>query len=211
MSYITINNYTKRINKFPVLDNINLSFERGKIYALVGSNGSGKTMLIRAISGLITADSGSIFVDGIEVGNGVYPKNLGLLIENITMFEYLSAFDNLKMLNDISANKISENEIKRWLETFELDSSDKRIIKKYSLGMRHKVSIIQAFMNNPDLIILDEPTNSLDEKSIQVLFNIIKKVNKEYGTTFIIASHDKDCIENISDEIIEMRGGKIVS
>lgn len=210
MAYISIKNYTKRINKRLVLDNINLSFDKGKIYALVGSNGSGKTMLIRAISGLITADSGNIFVDGIEVGNGVYPKHLGLLIENITMFEYLSAFDNLKMLNNISVNKIPDSEIRKWLEKFELDSNDKRTIKKYSLGMRHKVSIIQAFMNKPDLIILDEPTNSLDEHSIQILFDAIKKINKEYGTTFIIASHDKNCIENISDEIIEMRCGEIV-
>lgn len=210
MAYISIKNYTKRINKRLVLDNINLSFDKGKIYALVGSNGSGKTMLIRAISGLIAADSGNIFVDGIEVGNGVYPKHLGLLIENITMFEYLSAFDNLKMLNNISVNKIPDSEIRKWLETFELDSNDKRTIKKYSLGMRHKVSIIQAFMNKPDLIILDEPTNSLDEHSIQILFDAIKKINKEYGTTFIIASHDKNCIENISDEIIEMRCGEIV-
>lgn len=210
MAYISIKNYTKRINKRLVLDNINLSFDKGKIYALVGSNGSGKTMLIRAISGLITADSGNIFVDGIEVGNGVYPKHLGLLIENITMFEYLSAFDNLKMLNNISVNKIPDSEIRKWLEKFELDSNDNRTIKKYSLGMRHKVSIIQAFMNKPDLIILDEPTNSLDEHSIQILFDAIKKINKEYGTTFIIASHDKNCIENISDEIIEMRCGEIV-
>ena len=126
------------------------------------------------------------------------------------MFEYLSAFENLKMLNSISVNRIPDFEIKDWLETFELNSNDKRTIKKYSLGMRQKVSIIQAFMNKTDLIILDEPTNSLDEHSIQILFDTIKKINEKYGTTFIIASHDNNCIENISDEIIEMRCGKIV-
>lgn len=210
MPYISIENYTKKINKLPVLDNINLKLSKGRVYALIGSNGSGKTMLIRAVSGLITPDSGKAFVNGLEIGNGVYPESLGLLIENITMFEYLSAFENLKMLNSISVNRIPDVEIKDWLETFELNSNDKRTIKKYSLGMRQKVSIIQAFMNKPDLIILDEPTNSLDEHSIQILFDTIKKINKKYGTTFIIASHDKNCIENISDEIIEMRCGKIV-
>ncbi|MCI6254173.1 ABC transporter ATP-binding protein [Eubacterium coprostanoligenes] len=210
MPYINIENYTKKINKLPVLDNINLKLSEGRIYALIGSNGSGKTMLIRAVSGLITPDSGKAFVNGLEIGNGVYPESLGLLIENITMFEYLSAFENLKMLNSISVNRISDFEIKEWLETFELNSNDKRTIKKYSLGMRQKVSIIQAFMNKPDLIILDEPTNSLDEHSIQILFDTIKKINEKYGTTFIIASHDNNCIENISDEIIEMRCGKIV-
>lgn len=210
MPYINIENYTKKINKLPVLDNINLKLSKGRIYALIGSNGSGKTMLIRAVSGLITPDSGKAFVNGLEIGNGVYPESLGLLIENITMFEYLSAFENLKMLNSISVNRIPDFEIKDWLETFELNSNDKRTIKKYSLGMRQKVSIIQAFMNKPDLIILDEPTNSLDEHSIQILFDTIKKINEKYGTTFIIASHDNNCIENISDEIIEMRCGKIV-
>lgn len=210
MSFISIKNYTKIINSNIVLNDINLELEKGKIYGLVGSNGSGKTMLIRAISGLITADSGNISVDNVKVGNGIYPKSLGLLIENITMFEYLSAFDNLKMLNDISTNKADNDEIKKWIETFELNPNDKRTIKKYSLGMRHKISIIQAFMNKPDLIILDEPTNSLDEHSIQILLDIIKKTNKECDTTFIIASHDKNCIENISDRIIEMRDGKIV-
>lgn len=209
MSYISIKNYTKTINGNIVLNDVSIELEKGKIYGLVGKNGSGKTMLIRAVSGLISADSGTVFVDGIEVGSGVYPKSLGLLIENITMFEYLSAFDNLKMLNDISTHKAADDEIRKWMETFELNPSDKRTIKKYSLGMRHKVSIIQAFMNKPDLIILDEPTNSLDEHSAQILFDIIKKVNKEYGTTFIVASHDKKCIENISDKIIEVRDGKI--
>ena len=175
MPYINIENYTKKINKLPVLDNINLKLSEGRIYALIGSNGSGKTMLIRAVSGLITPDSGKAFVNGLEIGNGVYPESLGLLIENITMFEYLSAFENLKMLNSISVNRIPDFEIKDWLETFELNSNDKRTIKKYSLGMRQKVSIIQAFMNKPDLIILDEPTNSLDEHSIQILFDTIKK------------------------------------
>lgn len=211
MSYIDIKNYTKKINGNVVLNNINLELEKGRIYSLVGSNGSGKTMLIRAVSGLITADSGNIFVDDIKVGGGVYPKSLGLLIENITMFEYLSAFENLKMLNDISTNKVDICEIKKWLELFGLNPNDKRTIKKYSLGMRHKVSIIQAFMNKPDLIILDEPTNSLDENSINILLDTIKKVNTESNTTFIIASHDKNCIENISDRIIEMRCGEIVS
>ena len=209
MAYISMKDYTKNINKKIVLDHVNLNIEQGGINALVGSNGSGKTMLIRAISGLITADSGTAVVDGVRVGNGVFPKSLGLMIENITMLEYFSSFENLKMLNNISTNKVTIQEIRNWLDTFELDSNDKRPIKKYSLGMRHKVSIIQAFMNKPDLILLDEPTNSLDENSVQILLNTIRTTNKKYGTTFIIASHDKSCIEDISNHIFEMRGGKI--
>lgn len=210
MAYIEAKNYTKSINGNTVLDTIDLRLEKGKIYGLVGRNGCGKTMLIRAISGLITPDSGEMIVDGIIVGNGIYPKSLGVVIENITLFEYMSAFKNLKMLNDISRNKIDESEIKAWLERLGLKAEDKRNIKKYSLGMKQKVSLIQAFMNKPDLIILDEPTNALDEESVKILSEIITQTNKDEGTTFIIASHDRANLDGLCDEIIEMRDGKIV-
>lgn len=210
MSYIEIKNYSKTIRGICVLDNINLSLEKGNIYGLVGKNGSGKTMLLKAICGLITSTDGEVSVDGKKVGNGTYPESVGLVIGNIFLFEYMSAFKNLKMLNEISENKISDDEIRIWLENFDLNPHDKRAIKKYSLGMCQKVSLIQAFMNKPDLIILDEPTNALDEASIEYLKKIITEVNKNSKTTFIIASHDGQIIDDISDEIITMSGGKIV-
>lgn len=210
MSYIEIKNYSKAIRGICVLDNINLSLENGNIYGLVGKNGSGKTMLLKAICGLITSTDGEVSVDGKKVGNGTYPESVGLVIGNIFLFEYMSAFKNLKMLNEISENKISDNEIRIWLKNFDLNPHDKRSIKKYSLGMCQKVSLIQAFMNKPDLIILDEPTNALDEASIEYLKKIITEVNKNSKTTFIIASHDGQIIDDISDEIITMSGGKIV-
>lgn len=209
MAFIEVLNYTKKINNNSVLENINLSLEKGKIYGLVGENGSGKTMLMRAVCGLITPTEGEVFVGGVKVGNGVYPDNLGLVIENVFLFEYMSAFKNLKMLNDISKNKITDNEIKDWIKKFGLDPSDKRSLRKYSLGMCQKVSLIQAFMNRPELIVLDEPTNALDEKSIVLLKNLIKDFNNN-NTTFIVASHDRKTINDICDEIIEMRGGRIV-
>lgn len=210
MSYIEIKNYSKTIRGICVLDNINLSLEKGNIYGLVGKNGSGKTMLLKAICGLITSTDGEASVDGKKVGNGTYPESVGLVIGNIFLFEYMSAFKNLKMLNEISENKISDDEIRIWLKNFDLNPHDKRSIKKYSLGMCQKVSLIQAFMNKPDLIILDEPTNALDEASIEYLKKIITEVNKNSKTTFIIASHDGQIIDDISDEIITMSGGKIV-
>ncbi len=210
MSYIEIKNYSKTIRGICVLDNINLSLEKGNIYGLVGKNGSGKTMLLKAICGLITSTDGEVSVDGKKVGNGTYPESVGLVIGNIFLFEYMSAFKNLKMLNEISENKISDDEIRIWLKNFDLNPHDKRSIKKYSLGMCQKVSLIQAFMNKPDLIILDEPTNALDEASIEYLKKIITEVNKNSKTTFIIASHDGQIIDDISDEIITMSGGKIV-
>ncbi|MCH5316584.1 MAG: ABC transporter ATP-binding protein [Eubacterium sp.] len=210
MAFIEVKNYTKSINGNTVLNNINLNLEKGKIYGLVGKNGSGKTMLIRAMCGLITSNTGEIYVDGQRVGNGIYPKSLGVVIENISMFDYMSAFKNLKMLNDISFNKIDESEIKAWLERFHLKADDNRNMKKYSLGMKQKVSLIQAFMNKPDLIILDEPTNALDEESVKILSNVISDANKNEGTTFIIASHDRANLDDLCDEIIEMKDGKLV-
>ncbi len=210
MSFIEVKNYSKKLNGNTVLDNICQDFQKGRIYGLVGKNGSGKTMLIRAICGLLTPSNGEAIVDGVKVGNGIYPKSVGLLIEHITLFEYMSAFQNLSMLNSVSTNKVSDKEIKNWLERFGLEPNDKRNIKKYSLGMCQKVNLIQAFMNKPDLIILDEPTNALDEASVNLLTEIIKETNKNSGTTFIIASHDKENLDNLCDEIIEMRDGKIV-
>ena len=210
MSYIKIENYTLAINKNIILNNINLELEKGKIYGLSGKNGSGKTMLIRCICGFFSNSQGKVIVDGVEVGKGVYANDIGLLIEHITLPEHMSAFENLRTLNLISNKKISNNEISKWLCKFNLNANDKRPMKKYSLGMCQKVSIIQAFMNNPSLILLDEPTNALDEASIDYLKSLIVNTNKEQKTTFIIASHDKESLNDICDEIIEMRDGQIV-
>lgn len=210
MSYIEVINYTKAINGRIVLDDVSCNFEKGKIYGIAGKNGSGKTMLLRAISGLITAKTGYAVVNGKKVGNGHYPESLGLVIENIEMLENLSGLENLTLLNSISKNKASSDEIKSWMSRFNLNWSDKRSVKKYSLGMRQKISIIQAFMNKPELIILDEPTNSLDEDTVKLLIDVIKETNKTYSTTFIITSHDKESLNELCDEIIEMRDGKIV-
>ncbi len=209
MAFIEIANYSKTINKNQVLDNVTVSFEKGKIYGLSGKNGSGKTMLLRAVSGLISPDSGTACVDGVTVGNGVYPKSVGLVIEHISLFEYMSAFKNLKMLSDISQNKATDDEIKEWLVKFSLDPNDRRAIKKYSLGMCQKVSLIQAFLNKPSLILLDEPTNALDDDTVDLLKTIIKETRKNHQTTFIIASHDKETLSDVCDEIIEIKGGKI--
>lgn len=210
MEYVKIENFTKTINKKVVLDNVSCAFEKGKIYGIAGKNGSGKTMLLRAVAGLITPNSGSVIVDDEKVGNGKYPKNLGIVIENVQLMENLSGLDNLLLLNSISKNKVTEDAIKNWLFKFNLDPRDKRSIKKYSLGMERKVSLIQAFMNEPELVLLDEPTNALDEGSVEILLDVIKELNEKRGVTFIIASHDKISLEEICSEIVEMKDGKIV-
>ena len=208
MSYIKIENYTKKIKKNIVLDCINLNLEKNKIYGFVGINGSGKTMLFRAISGLIKPTSGTVFVDNIEINNGNHPENLGLLIENADFWNELSAFENLNVLNYMSKNKLTKEEILLFIDEFGLDSKSEKPYSAFSLGMKQKLRLIQAFMNNPDLIILDEPTNALDEKSI---LNLRKRILKEKsnGKTILIASHSKEEIQELCDEIIFIESGKI--
>lgn len=208
MSYIEIKNYTKIIKGETVLENISLSLEKNKIYGFVGINGSGKTMLFRAISGLINANSGDITVDGVKVGNGYHPQNVGLVIENANLWDELSAYENLKILNKMSKNQISNDEIKKILFDFGLNANSKKCFKAFSLGMKQKLRLAQAFMSNPELIILDEPTNALDEASVNNLrLRILDEKRK--GATILLASHSAADIHILCDEIIYMESGKI--
>lgn len=208
MSYIKIENYTKKIKDNVVLDDISLSLDKNKIYGFVGINGSGKTMLLRAISGLITPSAGKITVDNVAVGNGNHPKSVGLLIENANLWEELSAFENLKVLNSMSKIKVSDEEIKKLISDFGLDPESKKPFKAFSLGMKQKLRIAQVFMGAPELVILDEPTNALDEKSTEYLRQYILK-EKERGKTVLLASHSRYDIEMLCDEIIYMESGKV--
>lgn len=208
MSYIEIENFTKKIKNNIVLDKINLSLEKGKIYGFVGINGSGKTMLFRAIAGLLNSSEGHITVDNIKVGNGKHPLSIGLLIENANLWGDLSAFDNLKILNSMSKSQISNDEIKVLISDFGLNPDSKKTFNAFSLGMKQKLRIAQAFMGDPELLVLDEPTNALDEKSIE---NLRKRIlaHKNKGNTVLLASHSKTDIDILCDEIIYMDLGKI--
>ncbi len=210
MGYIEIQNFSKEIKRNVILDNLNLQLEKHKIYGFVGINGSGKTMLLRAIAGLISATDGKIIVDGVQVGKGIHPKSMGLLIENADLWNDLSAFENLDILNSMGKTKISKEEIKKLISDFGLDPNSKKSFKAFSLGMKQKLRIAQAFMGNPDLLVLDEPTNALDEKSVAYLRQRIKDF-KANGGTVLLASHSSVDIEMLCDEIIFMDSGKITA
>lgn len=208
MSYITIENMSKKIKGNLILDNINLSIEKNKIYGFVGINGSGKTMLMRVISGLISCDTGSVSVDGVKITKGTHPKRTGLLIENADLWPDLTAMENMKILNQLSVNKVSNKEIEKILSYFDLDPKSKKPYKAFSLGMKQKLRISQAFMGEPELIILDEPTNALDESSVQKLREYILD-KKRNGATILLSSHSSIEIELLCDEVIYMADGKI--
>ena len=208
MKYIEVNNYTKIIKGMTVLDNINLTLEKGSLSLIVGGNGSGKTMLLRALSGLIFPTSGEILIDGKKlIFNEKFPVDIGICIEQNGMQSNISGFENLAYLANI--NKIiDEEEILRYMKLFDVYKYKDRKFKKYSLGMKKKLALIQAVMENQDLMIFDEPLNGLDEKSIDVFVKHLEE-EKAKGKTIIIATHKQNIFENILDGVLEMYNGRL--
>lgn len=205
---IEIKDYTKVIKGKTILDNINYTFEGGRIYGLQGRNGSGKTMLLRAISGLMFATSGHITIDGKVLHKDIeFPENLGLIIESTELLPQFDAFTNLKLIADIK--KVStDDDIRRVIEDVGLDEAGNKKVKEYSLGMRQKLAIAQAIFEKPEILLLDEPTNGLDEASVEKIRKLLK-AQAEGGTLIIVASHSKEDIEFLSDVLIKMDNGRL--
>lgn len=205
---IKVIDVSKKIKKNIILDNINLEFNSGKVYGLVGKNGSGKTMLLRALSGLMHIDEGKIMLDD-KILHKDFPvmPGIGITIENAGLYPEFTGFNNLKILAKIN-NRIGNNEIKSAMERVGLDPDDKRTVRKYSLGMKQKIVIAQAIMEKPDILLLDEPTNALDTAGVELVRNIIVE-EKRRGAIIVLASHNKTDIELLADEIIYIENGKI--
>ena len=207
---IEIKELNKNIKGAQVLSNINLEFESGKVYGLKGKNGSGKTMLLRAICGLIIPTSGTITIDGEVLGKDIsFPRSVGILIENPSFIANYTGMKNLQVLASIQ-KRIDDEQIRKTLEQVGLDPDDKRTYRKYSLGMKQRLGIAAAVMEKPDVVILDEPINALDESGAKQVREILKE-QKERGAVCIIACHDSEELEFLSDEIIEIYDGKIVN
>lgn len=207
---IKIVNVTKKFGENKVLDDVNLIFEPGKIYGIQGKNGSGKTMLMRAISGLLSLNEGEVEVFGEVIGvDRDFPKSAGILIEHPGLLPEISGFENLKTV--MSINKIvGDEEIKKAMSNFDLDPNSNLKVKKYSLGMKQKVGILMAILEKPQVVILDEPTNGLDEASVEKFKEMILNL-KDDSRVIIVASHDREGLEEISDEIIKMELGRVIS
>lgn len=207
---IKVKNLSKKLSNNIVLDDINIDLCSGKIYGFVGKNGSGKTMLMRAICGLILPTSGCVEIDGKVIGKDIsFPESIGALIENPGFISSYSGFKNLKTLAQIK-NEISDDDIISILEQVGLDPYNKKSFRKYSLGMKQKLGIAGAMMENPKLLILDEPFNGLDEESVDKVRQLIMERRGKDSLT-IISCHDSDEIDKICDEIITIKLGKIVS
>ncbi|MCM8819738.1 MAG: ABC transporter ATP-binding protein [Candidatus Omnitrophica bacterium] len=209
MKAIEIRNLTKIIKGKVILDNINLELEAGKIYGFYGRNGSGKTMLFKAICGLIKPTSGEVIVFGKKIGKDIsFPESVGVIIESVDLWEDLTGFQNLKLLASIK-NIVNDDEIKNAIKRVGLDPEDKRPYKKYSVGMKQRLKIAQAIMEKPKLIVLDEPTNSLDEDGVKLVRQILLE-ERERGATILLASHIKEDINLLCDYKFKVDAGKVL-
>lgn len=209
MSEIKIEQLSKKIKGAVILDNISVSFKSGKIYGFRGKNGSGKTMLMRAISGLLIPDSGTIIIDDKELHKDIaFPNSIGVLIENPSFLPQYTGYINLRLLAGLTPD-ITEKDIGIALERVGLDPEDKRPYRKYSLGMKQKLGIANAIMGEPDIIILDEPINALDEESVQKIKGILLEL-RDKGKLIIIACHDREELEYLSDYIYEITDGSLL-
>lgn len=207
MSEIIIENLSKTIKNNKILNNVNLTFESGHVYGLVGRNGSGKTMLLRAICGLIFPDSGKVIIDGKQLHKDIsFPESCGIIIENTDLLPNFSAFDNLKMLSEIK-NTANDNMIKSAIKSVGLDPDSKKKVKTFSLGMKQRLSIAQALFEDPDILLLDEPTNALDEDGVNDVRRILLEQKKK-NKLIIIASHNKEDISLLSDTVISVSNGR---
>ena len=206
---LLIKNVNKKIKGKVILSNINMELQSGKIYGFVGENGSGKTMLFRAISGLMKPSSGEIIADGKRLHKDmkVLPA-LGLMLENAGLYPELTGFDNLRLLAKLNG-KIGKIEIEEAIKRVGLNPEDKRTFQKYSLGMKQRIVLAQAIMEKPDIILLDEPTNALDEKGVKDIRRIILE-EKERGALVCIASHNKEDIELLADKVFTVNQGFVI-
>lgn len=210
MTTITVSNLSKIIKKREVLKNINYTFCSGKAYGLYGRNGSGKTMLLRALSGLIYPTGGTIYIDDKKLHDDIsFPPSIGIIIENTNLLPQYDAFTNLKIIAKIK-KVASDEDIRHSIDRVGLDSYSKLKVKNFSLGMKQRLSIAQAIFEKPDIIMLDEPTNAIDEKGITIVRNLILE-EKRRGAIIIIASHNKEDLAVLADEKISMSNGEIIN
>jgi len=205
---IEISHVTKKYGAATVLNDVNISFEKGKIHGLIGRNGSGKTMLMKCICGFVPVTQGSVTVNGKKIGKDIdVPENLGAIIETPGFIPYYSGLQNLRLLAGIR-RKVTDDQIRKALKITGLDPDSRLWVRKYSLGMRQRLGIAQAIMEQPDILILDEPMNGLDKHGVADIRELLMELKKQ-GKLILLASHNPADIELLCDEVYEMELGNI--
>lgn len=205
---IRTENATKYIRGALILDKVNVEFESGKIYGLQGPNGSGKTMLMRLVGGLIRPTSGKVYIDGNKLGQSFdFPTSMGLLIENPAFLPNYTGLKNLELLAGIKEN-VSLEQLRQTVRDVGLNPDDKRKYRKYSLGMKQRLGIAAAIMEEPDLILMDEPTNALDDAGVEQICQLLRR-ERDRGALILMACHDAAILEKMADEIYTIYEGRV--
>lgn len=203
---IIVENVVKQFGEERVLKNVSHGFEKGKVHGIVGNNGSGKTVMFKCICGFMQPTEGRILVRGKEIGKDVdFPEHIGIIIESPGFLAFKTGFRNLQILASLN-NRIGREEIIRTIERVGLDPAMRKPVSKYSLGMRQRLGIAQAIMEDPDLLILDEPFNGLDKHGVEDIRKIIMEL-KTQGKTILLASHNAEDIRILCDTVCEMDAG----
>ncbi len=203
---ISVQNVSKRFGEETVLTDVSHTFEEGKIHGIVGNNGSGKTVLMKCICGFLVPTKGKIFVHGKQVGKDMdFPQDIGIIIETPGFLPGLTGMKNLQVLASLK-RRIGDTVIRDTIKRVGLDPGMKKPVGKYSLGMRQRLGIAQAIMENPSLLILDEPLNGLDKLGVRDMRELIKGL-REQGKTILLASHNQGDIDELCDTVCEMDAG----
>lgn len=207
-AYIEIEHVTKSFGVDTILSDIDVTMEKGKVYGFAGNNGSGKTVLMKCICGFLPITKGRIRVGGKVIGTEIdFPKSLGVIIETPGFLPNLTGMRNLRILADLN-KKIGEEEVRAAIERVGLDPDLKKPVANYSLGMRQRLGIAQAIMENPEFLILDEPFNGLDKHGVADIRALLLNL-KAQGKTIILASHNSEDIRILCDRVYEMDGGRM--
>ena len=207
---IRVDDVTKIIRKVKVLDHVSLEFRSGEITGLKGINGSGKTMLLRIICGLIRPTEGKVLIDDRVLKEDMdFPESIGILIDSPAFLDNYTPFDNLKYMASVK-NKASEEEIKALLEEVDLTDAINKKYKHFSLGMKQRLGIAAAVMEHPDIILIDEPTNALDSHGVEMVKRILKR-EKDRGALIVLTCHDYSILKELSDSIYFIEEGRITN
>lgn len=206
---VTLQNVTKRIGGTVVLDHVSLSMVGGRVYGFQGINGSGKTMLMRAVCGLLRPTEGTVFIDGQALGESLsFPPSVGALIEGPSFLPGYTGMRNLLLLARLRG-VAGECEVHEALSRVGLDPDDRRKYRKYSLGMKQRLGIAGAIFEDPDLVVLDEPFNALDADGCDLVRSLVREL-AESGKLVMLASHSAEDLESLSDEVLRMESGRIL-
>jgi len=209
MMNIKISHVSKTIKNNPVIKDISMELQSGAVYGFKGINGSGKTMLMRLISGLIRPTHGEISMNGKILGKDIsFPNSIGVFLENPAFLDAYSGFNNLKLLASIKS-VASDEDIRNTLLRVGLDPDSNKKYKKYSLGMKQRLGIAAAIMEKPEIVILDEPTNSLDEDGVDLVKHIVRN-EKERGALVVVSCHDEGILKGMSDEVFLLEQGRLI-